>query len=210
MAVESQMYGVVSQLLWRRTTDALTLTRRAIEATGVAHRVWTDPYLADVFFHAYPDVQKTGDAKQWKPSQKYRDEFKSSKLFAPDGAVWERLRIAYEVMSAMASHAGPGVLKDQESKEQQRFMHFVNPDEKDCRRHWYWIMGFYYEMLRVFLRILRDQVDAVVLSNLENDLITWRDRNAAQFQGTDKSEASGESRNSLVLTPEQVRFLFSS
>lgn len=71
-------------------------------------------------------------------------------------------------------------------------------------------MGFYYEMLRVFLRILRDQVDAAVLSNLENDLITWRDRNAAQFEGTDKSEASGESRNSLVLRPEQVRFLFSS
>ena len=210
LAVESQMYGVVSQLLRRRTTDALTLTRRAIEATGVAYRIWTNPELAETFISAYPDVEKTGDPKQWRASQTYKEEFSSAKLFSQEGPVWERLKITYAVLSAMASHAGPGVLKDQEDRDLQRYMHFVNPDEEDCRRHWFWIMGFYYEMLRVFLRILQNQLAEAILSSLEKDLIAWREWNAAQFEKADKDAASLGSKDKRVLCPEEIRFLFSS
>lgn len=53
VVVQNQLYGVVSQIIRRRVTDAKALTRLAIEATGSARRIWDDPSLAEVFVNAY-------------------------------------------------------------------------------------------------------------------------------------------------------------
>ena len=63
LEVESQFYGIVSQLLRRRTTDSMMAVRRAIEACAVAHRVWQNPKLLEVFFKAYPNVEKHSDPR---------------------------------------------------------------------------------------------------------------------------------------------------
>lgn len=210
LAVESQMYGVVSQLLRRRMTDALALTRRAIEAAAAAYLVWEKPALAEVFLNAYPNVNMADDLKQWKPSKKYKEEFSTQKLFDHDGEVWNRLRSTYQVTSAMCSHAGPGVLKDQENRNQQLYVHFVHPDEGEGRRHWYWIMGSYFEMLRVFMRIFREQLERTFLGQLEKDIIGWRDKSAKQFDERTRQSLEGTLKDSSpILRHEQVKFLFS-
>ncbi|WHZ13928.1 MAG: hypothetical protein OJF52_000763 [Nitrospira sp.] len=209
LAVESQMYGVVSQLLRRRMTDALALTRRAIEAAAAAYLVWEKPALAEVFLNAYPNVNMADDLKQWKPSKKYKEEFSTQKLFDHDGEVWNRLRSTYQVTSAMCSHAGPGVLKDQENRNQQLYVHFVHPDEGEGRRHWYWIMGSYFEMLRVFMRIFREQLERTFLGQLEKDIIGWRDKSAKQFDELARQSSKDTLKDSsLILRHEQVKFLF--
>src|SRR5688572_28783931 len=79
--VTSQMYGVCSQLLRRRIQDADALTRRAIEATAIACRLWKHPDLCDTYENAYPNHQKEDHRDQWKPSFNYNEAFKLDKLF---------------------------------------------------------------------------------------------------------------------------------
>ena len=54
LVVLNQSYGVASELLRRRTTDAQGLMRRAVEAAGVAHRLWKHPELTEVFNEPIP------------------------------------------------------------------------------------------------------------------------------------------------------------
>src|SRR5262249_24321060 len=143
LVVKNQMFGVVSQLLRRRLSDAQALTRRAIEATAAAYRLWEHPELAEVLAAAYPDVKKTGDKKQWKPSKCYKEEFSTTKLFDPPGETWERLKTLYEVFSAMASHAGPGATTSHEFREKIRYAPFLAPKEEDIRRTWHTLLAAY-------------------------------------------------------------------
>lgn len=79
----NQLYGIASELLRRRTRDAHALTRRAIEAAGVAYRLWTHPQLIQVFNEAYPRINDPNDPNQLKPSNRYSQEltpFNSSLL----------------------------------------------------------------------------------------------------------------------------------
>ena len=59
----NQSYGVASELLRRRTRDAQALTRRAVEAAGVAHQLWKHPELKQVFNEAYPHMNETNHPK---------------------------------------------------------------------------------------------------------------------------------------------------
>jgi hypothetical protein len=77
LVVMSQMYGVVSQLLRRRVVDAEALSRRAIEATATAYRLWRKPELSKGFDNAYPNAGDDASAKQWRPSGEYKEKFNS-------------------------------------------------------------------------------------------------------------------------------------
>lgn len=176
LVVESQLFGVVSQLLRRRLTDALALSRRAIEATAVAYRLWKEPKLVEIFFSAYPNVAKTGHKRQWKPSNKYRNEFSTSKLFGQAGKTWEHLKTSYELFSVLASHAGPGATLGHEMRDKQRYAPFLAVDDKVIRRTWYSVLTAYMEMWKVFLHILREKCAASTVDMLEKDFVAWRDR----------------------------------
>src|SRR5437867_11336918 len=52
LVVLNQLYGISSALLRRRSRDAIALTRRAIEAAGIAYRVREQPGLTQVFNEA--------------------------------------------------------------------------------------------------------------------------------------------------------------
>jgi hypothetical protein len=169
------MYGVASQMLRRRLTDALALTRRAIEATATAYRLWKNPQLIEVFLTAYPNANETNHPKQWKRSRQYSQEFSTHKLFNEPGDTWDRMRVYYEVFSAMASHAGPGATIHHEFRGRQRYLSFLPSNDQDIRRSWYYLLAAYMDMWKVFLHILRGACPVPVVEMLERDFITWRD-----------------------------------
>src|SRR6266849_5314600 len=68
LVVANQMFGSGAQMLRTRSTDALALTRRAIEATAAAYRIWQNPELADIFVNAYPRDNQIGHPEQWLPT----------------------------------------------------------------------------------------------------------------------------------------------
>ena len=212
LEVESQMYSIGSQLLRRRVTDAMVGLRRAIEATGVAYRVWKNPSLAEVFFNAYPWAEQQDHPKQWKTSEDYRREFNSGKLFGEEGEVWNSLKIGYQVLSAMASHAGPGALSGQEIQEGYYFSHFVETNDKEIRRSWYYSISMLWAILRVFFTILRQSIPVHVAGSLEADVISWRNSIESQMRERapwmDRTDGP-PSPLGLILTPHQIGFLLS-
>jgi len=212
LEVESEMYGVGVQLLQRRITAAMMETRRAIEATGIAYRVWKKPSLVEVFYKAYPWADQDNHPKQWKPSEDYKKEFNTYTLFGEEGEVWKTLKVGYQLLSAMATHAGPGVLTTQEILEGYYFSHFVETSDKEVRRGWYYSMTMFFQMLRVFLTILRQSVPPAIIAALERDIITWRDTVAVQMDKRtpwiDPTETT-PSPLGLIIRPDQIRFLLS-
>jgi hypothetical protein len=80
LATLNQMYGVASQMLRKRIGDAHELTRRAIELTSTAYRLWQHPELSPVYLQAYPNLSTTGHPKQWQPSAIYKQEFSTGRL----------------------------------------------------------------------------------------------------------------------------------
>ncbi len=181
LEVESQMYGIGSQLLRRRVTDAMMGLRRAIEATAVAYRVWKHPSLVEIFFKAYPWAEEDGYPKQWKESKEYKNEFNTTKLFGEQGDIWNSLKVGYQVLSAMSSHAGPGVISSQELRKGYYFAHFVETSDQEIRRSWYYSMSMLFASLRVFLTLVRQSLRAGVADSLEKEIIIWRDSAAAQW-----------------------------
>jgi hypothetical protein len=99
LVVLNQLYGVASALLRRRTTDAQGLMRRAVEAAGVAHRLWKHPELTQVFNEAYPNINDDNHPKQFRPSNKYRQEIISSQMFSGDSSALQTLGSFYELFS---------------------------------------------------------------------------------------------------------------
>lgn len=100
LVVANQMCGSGSLMLRTRREDALAATRRAIEATAVAYRVWEHPELADVYVKAYPHAGDPRHPRQSQPDRRYVREFKTANLFAPEGPTntWYTLLTAYMEM----------------------------------------------------------------------------------------------------------------
>lgn len=175
LIVEGQMFGVISQLLRRRLTDGKALTRRAIEATATAYRLWKQPELIEIFLKAYPNAAKTEDRKQWQLSRRYREEFSTRKLFDQQGVTWERLKRWYEIFSAFASHASPGAIVGHESRVTQRYAPFLATDDKEIRRVWYNLLAAYMGMWKVFLRIFRAKSKEPSVDTLEKSFVALRE-----------------------------------
>ena len=173
LVVEGQMLGVASQLLRRRLVDAQMLTRRAIEATATAYFLWKNPQLRKVFENAYPNFNKEGDPKRWLPSNVYREKFKTTKLFDHPGETWSALSRAYAIVSAKASHAGPGAMIPHKYKDGYCSLSFFDKDDVEIRRSWHFLMGAYWNMLRVFLAMMRSTAEANNMRVFEDDMKIW-------------------------------------
>ena len=170
--VMCQMYGVASQLLRRRILDADALTRRAIEATAIAYRLWRHPDLCDVYEDAYPNHHKEDDPKQWEPSSKYRKAFKLKKLFSEPE--WGDLRSVYDAMSAGSTHAGPLATAFHIQEDATVLLDFIERDNGVVRTTWNSMLNLYSEMLMMFLRILAGSAEPIAITAFEQDLRKWR------------------------------------
>jgi len=179
LVVTNQMFGAGSQMLRTRDTDALALTRRAIEATASAYRMWEHPELVDVYVNAYPNHDKIGHPKQWERTKKAYKEFSMRNLFSPEGDVFAALKSLYSLASAMASHAGIGALAGHRDRNLQRIATFLGTDPRDTTNHWYTLIGAYMEMFKVFVRMMRGNAPTGAIDVLVKDFLNWRDRIAA-------------------------------
>jgi len=101
------MFSAVSNLLRTNKNAAFALTRRAIEATGIAHCILKKPSLKDTFLSAYPNILQEGHAKQWKPSNQYGNAFSTKKLFPHDEPILRRLHTIYEITCVSDVHVSP-------------------------------------------------------------------------------------------------------
>ena len=71
-------------------TDALQVTRRAIESCAIAHRIKKQPHLAKVWFDACKSEQNY---------RQYKSEFKASSLFPSTHPILKKLYKKYDVYS---------------------------------------------------------------------------------------------------------------
>lgn len=188
LVVQCQMYGVVSLMLRRRVTDAEALTRRAIEATGTAFLISRKPGLLNIYFEAYPNAGKIGNPKQWHPSDEYRNKFSTSALFQWSGETWSQLKSLYGMLSALSSHAGPGSIISHETKGKMVELQFAEPDNKTVRLAWNYLIDAYWEMLKVFRDIFKDNGDEAMRKVLAADMVSWR-KTTGQV-ATERSQAA--------------------
>ncbi len=183
LVIMKLMYGVVSQILRGRHSDAWAQTRGAIEAAAISYRLSEHPELIEIYHQAYPNVEKQGDPKQWKISADYSENFKTSYLFGHGGSTWSNLKVFYDMFSAMATHAGPAALSYHETREDIVFLPFLGSEEQDIKRCWHSLMLAYYEILRVFLLILRDSWSGPEADILGQDLMVWRHKAGTLMEG---------------------------
>jgi len=176
LVVMSQMYGVVSQLLRRRVMDAEVLSRRAIEATATAFRLWKKPELSKVFDNAYPNAGDDASPKQWRPSREYKEKFNTGTLFSEPGEVWIYLRSIYDSFSAVSSHAGPLATAFIQERNGAVEIQFIEADNSTVRLAWNYMLDAYSEMLRVFLQILRGSANPAAIVALEQELTEWKEK----------------------------------
>jgi hypothetical protein len=185
LAVMSQMYGVVSLLLRRRVVDAEALSRRAIEATATAYRLWRKPELSEVFDTAYPNAGDDASPKRWRPSKEYKEKFNTGALFSEPGEVWIYLRAVYDSFSAGSSHAGPLATAFLQERNGVVEIQFIEADNSTVRLAWNYMLDVYWEMLRVFLQILRGSANAATISVLEQELKGWKGKAACVLRQRD-------------------------
>lgn len=173
LVVLNQSYGVSSELLRRRTTDAQALMRRAVEAAGIAHRLWKHPELTQVFNEAYPDINDDNHPKQFRPSNKYRQEFSSSQLFSGDSSALQTLGGLYELFSVGASHAGLGALASQRWKDSVLAHSLRETNGVEIGRAWHSVTTAYWEILRVFFAVLKSAISDGMTAAVEADMKQW-------------------------------------
>ncbi len=173
LVVRNQLRGIVSALLRRRTTDAQALTRRSIEATGIAYRAWNNPELATVFNEAYPHILEEGHPKRWRASKKYWEKFNSGQLFLGQGESWKRLKEYYAIFSAAASHAGLGALIRQRYEEGYLRMPQRETKGFEVARSWLAITLLHWDMLKVFLTIMRPAIKKGDPKMIEQEMSIW-------------------------------------
>lgn len=173
LVVLNQSYGVTSELLRRRTTDAQGLMRRAVEAAGVAHRLWRHPELTQVFNEAYPDINDDNHPKQFRPSNKYRQEFSSSQMFSGNSSALQTLGSFYELFSVGASHAGLGALAGQRWKDSVLALSARETNRVEIGRAWHSVITAYWEILRVFFAVLKSAIPDGMTAAVEADMKLW-------------------------------------
>jgi hypothetical protein len=171
--VMCQMFGVGSLLLRRRILDAEALSRRAIESTAIAHRLWKHPDLRDIYETAYPDHMREDHPKQWRPSFKYNDAFKLDKLFSEPEDIWTYLRSVHDAYSASATHAGPLATAFHIQRDGAVVLQFMEGDNRVVRLTWNQMLRLYGELLQVFLRIVKDSGDQAAIPVFRQDLLNW-------------------------------------
>ena len=185
--VMCQMYGVGSQLLRRRTLDADALTRRAIETTAIAYRLWKYPELCDIYENAYPNHQKEDHPDRWELSPQYIKAFKLKQLFSEPEEVWGYLRSVYNELSAGSTHAGPLATAFHVRKDETVWLDFIESDNGLVRLAWKTMLAVYNVILTLFLQILRDSAEPSAITAFEQDMRAWRVHAATITRKRDES-----------------------
>jgi hypothetical protein len=204
LVAESQLYGVVSELLRRRTTDALASTRRAIEAAAVAYRLWENPDLLPVFKDAYPNFQVPNHPTRWLPSRHYRKAFSTKNLFRGEGNTWRSLKTLYDLTSAKSSHAGPGATIPHKAEGGFLRLSFREKDDVEIRRSWYGVMTAFWGCLKVFLAMMRETGKPAMITLLEQDMKRWHGKMAVQINERTywiKDDKSKSDDSGLIIVP---------
>ena len=91
-----------------KNSDADALTRRAIEATAIANKLWKHADLRDIYENAYPKPQKDGHRDQWKTHFNYNEAFKLDQLLNEPEPIWTHLRAVHDAASAASTHGAAG------------------------------------------------------------------------------------------------------
>lgn len=173
LTVQHQMFSVVSQLLRTNKNDALALTRRAIEATAIAHRIWGKPSLVDTFLTAYPHIGDDHHSKQWMPGNKYDKAFKTKELFSPTDPILKRLGTIYETICAGALHAGPSVLLNLRSQDGKTYLVANEADPEELDKWWCRLLLIYLDAIRIFFEILGEKLKPEGKQWFEKKLEIW-------------------------------------
>lgn len=181
LCAESSMYSAVSHLLRRRLGDAESVTRRAIEETATAYRLFKHPNLLEVYRDAYP-ISKDSSSSDWRPSEQYRQAFASGKLFSEPPEFWSELKIDYAMFSVMAVHAGLGTITKLVTTDTMRTMPLFEPDDKNIYRTWYHFCSIYSSLLKVFVHILRGAGNNDMIRLLEDEIVSWHNRASALLE----------------------------
>ena len=182
LVVLNQSYGVASELLRRRTSDAQALARRAVEAAGITHRIWHHSELIQVFNKAYPDINDSEHPKQFRPSNEYRSQFSYDQLFAGDSPALKRLESLIELFSMGATHAGIGALVGQKWEDSVLKLSQRETDRVKIGRAWVSVITAYWEMLRVFFAILKSSVRDGMAEAVEADMKKWLEKYIGTFK----------------------------
>jgi type II secretory pathway pseudopilin PulG len=165
--------------------DAEALSRRAIEATATAYRLSKKPELSRVFDNAYPNSGDGASPKQWHPSKEYKKEFNTGTLFSERGEVWIYLRSIYDSFSAASSHAGPLATAFIQERNGVVEIQFIEADNSTVRLAWNYMLDAYWEMLGVFLQILRGSANQTAIVALEQGLAEWKEKAAYVLEQPD-------------------------
>lgn len=173
LVVLNQSYGVASELLRRRVRDAQALMRRAVEAAGVSHRLWKHPELIQIFNEAYPHINKDNHPKQFRPSNKYRQEFSAFQMFSGDSSALQTLGSFYELFSVGASHAGLGALAGLKWKDGVLALSEREMDKVEIGRAWHSVNWAYWEILRVFFAVFKASIPNGMSAAVEADMMHW-------------------------------------
>ena len=151
------------------------MLRRAIEGAGIAYRIWEQPDLLTVYQECYPHVLEEDNPKQFTPSDRYRTEFSSTKLFARDGNTWSVLKTFFDLASACASHAGIGALKGQKWKDGNLSLPQRETSRIEVARAWHAVLNAYWNILKVFFAILKECIADGMKPAVEADMKQWHD-----------------------------------
>jgi len=173
LVVLNQSYGIASELLRRRTIDAQALARRAVEAAGIAYRLWNHPNLIQVYNEAYPNVNEDGHPGQFRPSNSYRTEFSAAKIFPEEIEAFQPLRGLYELFSVGATHAGLGALGPLKWKDGVSSLSEREIDKVEIGRAWLSVIAAYWIILRIFFRVLKSTMTDGMSMAVEAEMKEW-------------------------------------
>ena len=154
-------------LLRGHFTDALQVTRRAIESCAIAHRIKKQPHLAKVWLDAYKSEQ---DYKQ------YKSEFKPSSLFPSTHPILKKLYNKYDVYSKK-THSSIVSMIDRIKKRKkgpgisQIIFYYYECDPNNHNKinePFFDIIDSHIEILKVFEEVFKEAID--------HDRIKWEIR----------------------------------
>ena len=110
---------------------------------------------------------------QFRPSKKYRQEFRSFQLFPGDSSTFQTLGSLYELFSVGASHAGLGALAGQQWKDGVLALSVRETDREEIGRAWWSVIAAYWIILRIFFRVLKSAIQDGMTAAVEADMKKW-------------------------------------
>jgi len=134
---------------------------------------WKNPDLIEVFNEAYPDINDSNNPKQFRPSKKYRQEFKYDQLLSNDSSALQTLGSLIELFSVGASHAGLGALFGQQWKDGELRLSQRETDKVEIGRAWHSVITAYWQILRILFAILKPTIRNGMADAVEADMKAW-------------------------------------